>query len=1341
MLTAAMTVAKTVTQDELLQLIDKAAAEKWTTLDLAGKGLNELPPEIGKLTNLNTLVLGRWDKTKGEYGESLDNNLKTLPDEIGELTELRSLLLYDNQFAELPEVIGKLSELRSLNLRNNQLKELPEFIGQLTNLRSLDLRSNQLTELPDFLGRLTNLRSLDLRNNRLKELPEFLGQLTNLRSLALSGYQRKELPKFIGQLTNLRSLVLWNTRLEELPEFIGQLTNLQLLFLWNTRLEELPEFIGQLTNLRSLVLWNIQLTELPEFLGQLTNLRSLDLIGHQLKELPEFIGHLTNLRSLSLHGNQITELPKFPGQLTSLQTLHLSNVQLTELPEFIEQLTNLRSLDLSNNQLKELPEFLGLLTNLRSLNLGSNQLKELPKFLGHLTNLRSLDLSNNQLKGLPEFLGLLTNLRTLNLSSNQPKGLPEFLGHLANLRTLDLSNNQLKGLPEFLRHLTNLRTLNLSSNQPKGLPEFLGHLANLRTLDLSNNQLKGLPEFLGHLTNLRTLNLSSNQLKGLPEFLGHLTNLRTLDLSSNQLKGLPEFLGHLTNLRTLNLSSNQLKELPEFLGHLTNLRTLNLNSNQLRELPEVVSRLPNLTTLNLWDNKISLLPKWIRELTTIERLDLRANRLSVPPEILGSKNQYGNPVPAAEVIDYYFQEKSDTPLYEAKLLIVGEGGAGKTTLAKKLQDPDYKLKEDEKSTEGIEVLPYNFNHPDGPPCKVNIWDFGGQEIYHATHQFFLTERAIYALVTDSRQGNTDFYFWLNVIQLHGADSPVILIKNEKQGRPCSVPDLQLRGQFANLKESIETDLSENRNLETIKNTVEQYISNLSHVGDPLPKTWANVRSVLENQALGSDNYIDIREYRQICEAQGITKRIEQERLSRFLHNLGVFLHFQAIPQLSKTIFLTPAWSTDAVYKVLEAQKVRKDCGRFSNEDLDQIWKDNEYKDVRGELLALMQQFEVCYEITGRNNHYIAPHLLEANLPAELNYKETWDSQDNLVVTYHYPFKPKNIFPRFIVSLHRYIEKQRLVWKHGVVLIIGNARAEIIEDARYDAANIHIRICGTDKKRLLSIIGHELERIHTSFEKLKYETLIPCNCAECKSDETPYQFAYKVLQKSLAKHNLEVQCQKSFDMVNVRRLIDDVIEPQTYLDKTYADLDPDPSIARSQSIRSANPKTSDQSPFSNKLDITVNFPEQRYEESSNINIGGNVTDSNVIKGDKNTVDTSSKDTHKYGDTYNQSGPGDNIGGDKVLNDKINTQINNTDLATAARDIKALFAELDQSYDKTTPFGQMQIATKTIEAIESKPTVKKRLLNAVKEGGTTALEEMVEHPAIKPVVAAIKGYIDT
>ncbi len=62
-----------MTKDELLRLIDQAAADGRPTLDLAGMGIDELPPEIGKLTKLKTLVLGRWDKKRRSVGNELDD--------------------------------------------------------------------------------------------------------------------------------------------------------------------------------------------------------------------------------------------------------------------------------------------------------------------------------------------------------------------------------------------------------------------------------------------------------------------------------------------------------------------------------------------------------------------------------------------------------------------------------------------------------------------------------------------------------------------------------------------------------------------------------------------------------------------------------------------------------------------------------------------------------------------------------------------------------------------------------------------------------------------------------------------------------------------------------------------------------------------------------------------------------------------------------------------------------------------------------------------------------------------------------------------------------------------
>ena len=53
-----------MTQDELIALIDRAAEEGWTELDLSGKGLTELPPQVGQLTQLESLLLGKWEKEK-----------------------------------------------------------------------------------------------------------------------------------------------------------------------------------------------------------------------------------------------------------------------------------------------------------------------------------------------------------------------------------------------------------------------------------------------------------------------------------------------------------------------------------------------------------------------------------------------------------------------------------------------------------------------------------------------------------------------------------------------------------------------------------------------------------------------------------------------------------------------------------------------------------------------------------------------------------------------------------------------------------------------------------------------------------------------------------------------------------------------------------------------------------------------------------------------------------------------------------------------------------------------------------------------------------------------------
>ncbi len=744
-----------------------------------------------------------------------------------------------------------------------------------------------------------------------------------------------------------------------------------------------------------------------------------------------------------------------------------------------------------------------------------------------------LDLSGKRLTTLPAEIGKLSKLRSLYLRENKLSSLPPEIDQLTNLQSFDLTGNQLSSLPREIEQLTNLRSLHLIDNQLSSLPGEIVQLTNLRSLDLRGNQLSNLPAEIKQLTNLQFFYLSYNQLSSLPGEIGQLTNLLFLDLRTNHLSSLPAEIGKLTNLRDFHLSRNQLSSLPAEIVQLTNLQSLYLSINQLSSLPAEIGKLTNLLFLDLKYNQLSSLPREIRQLPNLRKLDLRNNPIPIPLEILALNNLFLDPAgDVNQILDFYFRVQDPTetePLYEAKLLIVGEGGAGKTSLAKKIKDETYELHPEEKSTAGIDVIQWKFTLPSGQDFRVNIWDFGGQEIYHHTHQFFLTERSLYALVADTRQENTDFPYWLKVVELLSDNSPVLIIKNEKQDRQCQVNERQLRGEFTNLKDTLATNLATNRGLAEIKDTIRQYISKLPHVGTPLPKLWVRVRAALENY---SRNYISLEEYYSLCRVNNLTDRKDMLRLSRYLHDLGVCLHFQSDALLKNTVILKPEWGTSAVYKVLDNQQVIKNKGHFSKQDLADIWQDIEYADMQDELLHLMMRFKLCYEIPGNPENYIAPHLLSTNQP-DFN----WDESNNLILRYTYDFMPKGIITRFIVEMHSLIEQQTLVWKTGVVLSQNQTCAEVIE--QYNQREIKVRVAGKRKKELLTVITHEMDKIHKSYERLQYQTLVPCNCKSCNDSKAPHFYSREVLYKFRENNRYQIQCQDSGDMVDVQRLIDDV----------------------------------------------------------------------------------------------------------------------------------------------------------------------------------------------------------
>jgi hypothetical protein len=142
--------------------------------------------------------------------------------------------------------------------------------------------------------------------------------------------------------------------------------------------------------------------------------------------------------------------------------------------------------------------------------------------------------------------------------------------------------------------------------------------------------------------------------------------------------------------------------------------------------------------------------------------------------------------------------------------------------------------------------------------------------------------------------------------------------------------------------------------------------------------------------------------------------------------------------------------------------------------------------------------------------------------------------------------PKGILTRFIVEMHQAIEDVSnpdiaLVWKNGVILKQERTRAEIIE--RLHDREITIRLSGSNQRDFLNNIHYEFQKIHSNYnDRLDYDILIPCNCPTCKTLTKPHNYPLETLKQFIKKREPSIQCYQSSDNVNVRRLLDDSIEP-------------------------------------------------------------------------------------------------------------------------------------------------------------------------------------------------------
>ncbi|XP_052778708.1 LOW QUALITY PROTEIN: leucine-rich repeat serine/threonine-protein kinase 2-like [Mya arenaria] len=754
--------------------------------------------------------------------------------------------------------------------------------------------------------------------------------------------------------------------------------------------------------------------------------------------------YLTNLETVDLHSNKIRCIPNdIYENLPQLTKVDLSSNDIGEFPVCLLHCKFLKEVRLSRNKITRVGEF-GQDTpanhSLRHLDMSRNELDKIPDTFGvAFPKLEELLLNNNKVCTLPPTLNL-PSLRTLDLAHNHVERIEHtFLSTCKGIEMIDLSFNRLTQLfdgPDAadlqLLSKVKLRNNRLSEKSAIYIPRFLLELPNLRVLDICENDLNGLPPLL--MWKSRTMK----------DFIASSNNITKLDLKDAKVW---------SKLEKLHLAKNDIAEIPKEIGYCTCLNSLDISHNvRIRSLPDELGKCSRLYELN------------------ITKLELDINKSVLRGRV-------------KDIISYLHNRlKKAQRYYRMKLMVVGYGGRGKTSLLKTLMKIKTNERED-RPTVGVVVKDWVYFKMDRKKSEDNsvwfkggarkveytlsTWDFAGQEDFYSTHSCYLSNRAVYLVVFDLRKGVSEvekLKSWLVSIRSRAPGCPVIVIgthldKLSDESRHGStlndVRDVLIEFNqepgFPTIKKAFYVDASsDDENMEQLRNYIKETVNNLDIrgrrvMGEKIPASYVHLADVLLAKAKSPTciyPVLDKKDLLKMVNEQDIDlDEDELDQAIRFLHEAGVVLHYDdSTLQLRDYYFIDPGWLCELMARIITVKQINpfiSGNGILGKKEIKVLFKD--IKEFPAKLIPqyikLLEKFEIALP------HSDKELLIPCRLPIE-GPKVALPNHNKYCRLYRLPFAPIGLVFRLIARMisifssedfhsEMFSSEKQLVWRRGV----------------------------------------------------------------------------------------------------------------------------------------------------------------------------------------------------------------------------------------------------------------------------------------------------------------------
>ncbi|CAH1800343.1 unnamed protein product [Owenia fusiformis] len=781
---------------------------------------------------------------------------------------------------------------------------------------------------------------------------------------------------------------------------------------------------------------------------------------------------------------------------------------------FFENVRDLMNVTLNG---KNLPEGLGKCHNLTELKLYDSNLKTLPEDLAQCLHIELLDVSNNRFGSvLPGVVFKITSLTHLIASNMAIESLPDEIGNLEQLVMLHLNSNCLSRLPHGVTKLKKLKSLKIG-----GIPYFSKSHGNtfsrsdvLKTLKLYNvKDTKNFDKLMDELfpSNFDEKDIVLNEAQ-LGKFdAAWYTLFPRFSFQTKELKpygGFPPEVFQLQNLISLSMKSQSISFVPDGIAALHELQEIELSDCPF--LGDITSPEKGLANLPLLDYI------GIEECPSLR---------SPPLEIVAKGHE--------AMLSYMRRlQTGGITCCRTKLMMVGLGGAGKTSLVRALMSGDFKTPgtHGEAITDGIDIANWSVKRQgDENSVQFSVWDFAGQTVYYNTHQYFLSNRAVYMLLWNIRLGyeHAGLEFWLSSIAVHAPKAPIFIVgTHSDQVAKWSLPKEDMMRRYPQIQgfHFISTHLG--TGVEKLQDRLIDVALGQDYMGEKIPSVWIN----FENSVIKMRNkasVVPLETIEELANEHGLFDKSEIDQVIQFLHDLGTLQHFDN-PFLRDRVVIEPQWIVDVMSCVVSVKDSSIKDGNFYHKDIKDVW--GKYPDELHEwLLRLTEEYDLTFPIS-KDKKNIVPCLLPTNPP-----KIPWSEVDRVggekesKMIYKFDYLPAGLFNRGQVRLYQYSDSS-VIWKKGSLLKKSGQKCLITQSMDNQ---LIVKVQGSQPENILFMVHEVFEGlIHESFHGVTYDYLMPCPDCLKNNSKDPFLMARSTVRRASELQAPFLQCTTSFHTVSL-----------------------------------------------------------------------------------------------------------------------------------------------------------------------------------------------------------------